>query len=409
MTDQTSPPRDTSGRKLPLDGVQVLEMGTYIAGPFAGQQLGDMGADVVKIEPPGVGDPMRHWRDFGNGDLWWPSIARNKKSVTLKLSHPQAQEIVLDLVRSTDILLENFRPGTLENWGLGPDVLLEANPALVITRVSGFGQTGPMANRPGFGSVGEAMGGIRHMTGWPDRPSTRVGISLGDELASLFAVIGTLGALRHAERTGEGQVVDVAIYEAVFALMESLVAEYELAGHVRGRTGPTLPNVVPSNVYPTSDGGEVLIAANADAIYARLVEALHLTELAENQELYDHNGRAPHQEYIDKVVSAKTSTLTTEDLLDTLEAAHVPHGLIYTAKDIATDPHYAAREAIRRFAVPHLGGDVAMAAPTPRLTRTPGRIDWLGPALGEHTAPVLTERLGLTDAQLDELQAQGVI
>lgn len=401
-------PKQQSPLEYPLAGVRVIEMGTYIAGPFAGQQLGDLGAEVIKIEQPGVGDPMRRWRDFGKGDLWWPSIARNKKSLTLNLAHPRAREIVLKLVSSSQVLLENFRPGTLEKWGIGPDELLKVNPGLVITRVSGFGQTGPRSRQPGFGSVGEAMGGIRHLTGWPDRPSTRVGISLGDQIASLFATIGTLGALRYAERTGTGQVVDVAIYEAVFALMESLVADYEIAGYIRGRTGPTLPNVVPSNVYPTADGSEVLIAANSDSIFERLVKALELNELLDNEEIAHHTGRAKHAEYIDKAIAEKTSKITTRGLLSILEEADVPHGLIYTAKEIAEDEHYAARNAIRRFDIPGVGR-VAMPAPTPRLTVSPGRIDSLGPALGEHTEEILLEVVGLTRSEVDELRLQGVI
>ncbi|HEY8534519.1 MAG TPA: CaiB/BaiF CoA-transferase family protein [Micromonospora sp.] len=392
----------------PLTGVRVIELGTFIAGPFAGQQLGDLGAEVIKIEQPGIGDPMRRWRDLGKGDLWWPSIARNKKSVTLNLSHPRARDIVLKLASSAQVVLENFRPGTLEKWGIGPDELLKVNPGLVITRVSGFGQTGPRSRQPGFGSIGEAMGGIRHLTGWPDRPSTRVGISLGDQIASLFATIGTLGALRYAERTGRGQVVDVAIYEAVFALMESLVADYEVTGYIRGRTGPTLPNVVPSNVYPTADGSEVLIAANSDAIFERLVKALELDELRDNAEVAHHTGRMKHAEHIDRVIAAKTSTVTASDLLRLLEMADIPHGLIYTAKDIAEDEHYAARGAIRRFDIPGVGR-VAMAAPTPRLTVSPGRIDSLGPALGQHTDEVLRNIVGLDPAEVDELRAEGIV
>lgn len=398
----------TGGSSQPLSGVRVIEIGTFIAGPFAGQQLGDLGAEVIKIEQPGAGDPMRRWRDFGKGDLWWPSIGRNKQSVTMKLSDPQVRDAFLSLIREADILVENFRAGTLEKWGIGPDVLLETNPQLVITRVSGFGQSGPRASEPGFGSVGEAMGGIRHLTGWPDRVSTRAGISLGDEIASLFATIGTLGALRHAERTGEGQVVDVAIYEAVFAMMESTVAEYELAGHIRNRTGPLLPGVVPSNVYLTADGDEVLIAANSDAIYNRLLHALNIDELIGDDSLARHEDRAQHADRIDKIIGARTEMLGTQQLLATLTEADVPHGKIYTAADIASDPHYAARESIIRREVENLGS-VAMPAPTPRLTATPGRINHVGPRLGEHTDDVLTRISGLTESAINQLRAAGSI
>lgn len=392
----------------PLTDVRVLEIGSFIAGPFAGQQLGDLGAEVIKIEQPGQGDPMRHWRDFGNGDLWWPSIARNKKSLTLKLSHPEAREIFLKLVEQCDILLENFRAGTLEKWGIGPDVLHARNPRLVITRVSGFGQDGPRSHEPGFGSVGEAMGGIRHLTGWPDRVSTRAGISLGDEISSLFATIGTMAALRHAERTGEGQVVDVAIYEAVFALMESTVAEYELAGQVRGRTGPLLPGVVPSNAYVTADNEEVLIAANSDAIYERLIHALNLEELIGDDSLRSHVDRASHADRVDKIINARTGQMTTDELLKTLSEVGIPHGKIYAAPDIAGDEHYEARQAILRPEVPG-HGRVAMPAPTPRLSRTPGSVRHVGPSLGEHTEQLLAALVGLPENEITELRRSGVI
>lgn len=391
-----------------LHGVRVLEIGSFIAGPFAGQQLGDLGANVIKLEHPTKGDPMRHWRDFGNGDLWWPSIARNKSSVSLDLSDERARDVFMALVRQCDVLLENFRPGTLEQWNIGPDALLEINPSLVITRISGFGQSGPRSRDPGFGSVGEAMGGLRHLTGWPDRVSTRVGVSLGDQVAALFAVIGTLGALRHAERTGEGQVVDVAIYEAVFAIMESLVAEYELAGSIRGRTGPALPGVVPSNAYPTADGDEVLIAANADPIYARLVDALGLVELANDPSLSHHTDRASRASVVDQVIEKRTAQMPTAELIETLRQASVPCGQIYTASDIAADEHFAARGAIVRKTVDGVG-EVAMPAATPRLSRTPGRINHVGPRLGEHTDEVLAEVAGLDRRALDELRRRGVV
>ncbi|MQB00156.1 MAG: CoA transferase [Actinobacteria bacterium] len=398
----------SAGSTKALDGVRVLEVGMFIAGPFAGQQLGDLGAEIIKIENPEGGDPMRHWRDFGQGDLWWHSIARNKKSVTLNLSDRRSHPVFLELVRGSDIVLESFRPGTLERWGIGPDALFRANPALVITRVSGFGQTGPRAKQPGFGSVGEATGGIRHLTGWPNRASTRVGISLGDEVASLFAVAGTLAALRHAERTGRGQVVDTAIYEAVFAMMESLVAEYELAGVTRGRTGPTLPGVVPSNVYPTLDGDDVLIAANSDPIYARLVKALALDELATDESLADHTIRGGQGEKVDQTISRRTRQLSTDELIRLLEDADVPHGKVFTAPDMVADPHYRARQMIVRRDVDGVG-PVAMPAPVPRLSQTPGRIDSTGPCLGAHTEEVLCQLTGLSATTVLQLRDQGVV
>lgn len=391
----------------PLSGVRVLELGMFIAGPFAGQQLGDLGADVIKVEHP-RGDPMRTWRDFGKGDLWWPSLSRNKRSVTVDMSKREGADIVRRLAEQSDILLENFQPGTMENWDLGPDQLLAANPKLVFVRVSGFGQDGPYAQRPGFGSIGEAMGGVRHTTGWPDRPSTRSGISLGDQVASLFATVGALAALRHAEITGEGQVVDAAIYESVFAIMESTVAEYELAGHTRPRTGPTLPGVAPSNVYPTSDGVEVLIAANSDSIFRRLVGVLDMPELLQDARFETHFSRGEHQGELDKLIADRTSELEAQALLEDLNESDVPATLVYTAAEMIADPHFTARQMITRMHVEGVGA-VPMPAPVPRLSRSPGQIRSSGPRLGEHTDDVLTEFADLGPEELATLRGQGVV
>lgn len=390
-----------SAPSKPLEGVRVLEVGTFIAGPFAGQQLGDLGADVVKIEPPKGGDPLRYWRDLGLGDLWWPSISRNKRLVGLDLSTGSGAEIFRRLCREADILIENFRPGTLERWGVSPENLWEINPRLVVVRVSGFGQDGPLSNNPGFGSVGEAMGGIRYLTGWPDRPSTRVGISLGDEVAALFAVIGAISALRVAEKTGIGQVVDVAIYEAVFALMESTVAEYELLGHTRNRSGPTLPGIAPSNTYPTADGSELLIAANSDVMFFRLMVALDLEEISSEERFRSHVERGKHAMEIDEIISKRTMSMTADEILDKCRLVGVPAGKVYTAADISTDSHFAARGSIRRVPVEGIGL-VPMPAPTPRFSKTPTEIRWPGPTVvGADTREVLHEWAGLSDAQID--------
>lgn len=393
----------------PLDGVRVLEVGTFIAGPFAGQQLGDLGADVVKIESPKGGDPLRHWRDLGPGDLWWPSIARNKRLVALDLSEKSGADVFRRLCQEADILIENFRPGALERWGVGPEILWEVNPRLVVVRISGFGQDGPLSNNPGFGSIGEAMGGIRHLTGWPDRPSTRVGISLGDEITALFGVIGALSALRVAEKTGVGQVVDVAIYEAVFALMESTVAEYELLGHIRNRSGATLPNIAPSNTYPTADGTELLIAANSDVMFHRLMVALDLEEIATEARFRNHVERGRHAAEVDEIISKRTILLPAHEVMQKCRSAGVPVGKVYTAADMSADPHFAARNAISRVAVEGVGL-VPMPAPTPRFSRTPTEIRWPGSkVIGAHTREVLHEWVGLTDEQIDAFCQSQVI
>ncbi len=379
----------------PLTGIRVLELGSFVAGPFAGQLLADMGAEVIKVETPGEGDPMRRWGVLLDGrSIWWSALARNKRLVALDLRDDDARALVRRLALTCDVVLENFAPGRLEQWGLGYDDLSAENPRLVMTRVSGFGQTGPRAGERGFGSIGEAMGGLRELTGSPDRPPARAAVSLGDQIAGLFAAFGTVVALRAAERDGVGQLVDVALYEAVFALMESLVADYELSGAVRTRTGGTLPGVAPSNAYPTGDGRSVMIAANADAIFTRLAEAMGQPELATDPRYATHVARGERMDELDDIVASWTRTLDFETIDATLERAAVPHGLIYRAPDMLEDPQYLARETIRRVHDAVLDRDVAMADVVPRLSRTPGRIRWAGADVGAHTAEVLAELLG---------------
>ncbi|NQY58068.1 MAG: CoA transferase [Ilumatobacteraceae bacterium] len=364
----------------PLAGVTVLEIGSFIAGPFAGQLLGDYGAEVIKVEPPS-GDPMRQWGITIDGEsLWWPTLARNKRSIVADLKNGVDLEQVRALAAECDVLLENARPGTLAKYGLDYDTLRVNNPAIIVTHVSGFGQSGPRAHEPGFGAIGEAMGGVRHTTGDLDRPAARTGISLGDSLAAMFAVIGTMGALYERERSGSGQEVDVAIYEAVAALMESTMADYEVASVVRTRNGGTLRGVAPSNAYPTSDGSEVLIAGNADAVFARLCTAMQQPELADDQRFATHTARGEHEYELDRLIGEWTRTLTANDLLDRLVEYEVPAGRVYSAPDMLTDPHYAAREMIQRITSAQ-GLDIPTLGVVPKWSRTPGSIRSAGPPL----------------------------
>ena len=393
----------------PLDGVRVLELGSFIAGPFAGQLLGDYGADVIKIESPDEGDPMRRWGVTRDGDsLWWPTIGRNKRSVVLDLRDERGRALAVHLAQQCDVVLENFRPGVLDRLGLGYDALSVANPKLVMVHISGFGQTGPLAGQAGFGSVGEAMGGIRYTTGSPDRPPSRAGISLGDALASVFGVIGTLSALLSARATGLGQEVDVAIYEAVAALMESTMADYELGGVVRTRSGSVLPGVAPSNVYPAADGADVVVAANADAVFERLCKAMERSELADDPRFSTHGARGANAEDLDAIIAAWTATRRCDDVLAILDEHGVPAGRIFTAPDMLTDPQYLARDMVRRVTTAQ-GWDVPMTGIVPRFTETPGAIRHPGPRLGEHTDEVLNELLAVDAATLAELRSEGVL
>ncbi len=394
----------------PLAGVRVVECGTLLAGPFCGQLLGDFGAEVIKVEDPGAGDPMRQWGQVKveGRSLHWPIIARNKKSVTADLRRAEGQALLRGLLERSDVLVENFRPGTLEKWGLGPAELAELNPRLVVVRVSGYGQTGPYAPRAGFGSIGEAMGGVRYLSGEPDRPPSRIGISLGDSLAATFAALGAVLALRARDRTGRGQVVDSAIYEAVLALMEAVVPEWELAGYQRQRTGSILPGAAPSNVYPTRDGDEVLVAANRDTVFARLAAAMGRPELAGDERYATNDARGAHQAELDALVAAWTATQDADALLDALAGAGVPAGRIYQTKDMLADPHFAAREAVVRLLHPQLG-DFPLQNVAPKLSDTPGAVRTLGPELGAHNDEVYRGLLGLGDDELDRLRAGGIV
>jgi len=391
----------------PLAGLRVLELGAFIAGPFAGQLLGDLGADVVKIEPPGAGDIMRRYGVRVDGrSLWWPAIARNKRSVAIDLRDARGRDVARRIAARCDIVLENFKPGTLAGWGLDYATLATDNPGVVLVHVSGFGQTGPRASEPGFGSIGEAMGGIRHTTGDPDRPPARTGVSIGDSLAGLFAVVGALAALNERSRSGRGQEVDVAIYEAVMALMESTVADFELGGVIRTRSGGVLRDVAPANAYPTLDGRDVVIAGNADAVFARLCDAMQRPDLA--RDLATHEARAARQDALDEEIAAWTATLTADDLIARLRAHDVPVGAINRAPDLASDPHIAAREMIVRLAA-GFAGDVAMTGVVPKFSRTPGAIRAVGPALGEHTDAVLRELAQCSDEEIVTLRDGGVV
>jgi crotonobetainyl-CoA:carnitine CoA-transferase CaiB-like acyl-CoA transferase len=378
----------TAPRTGPLAGIRVLELGSYIAGPFAGQLLGDYGADVVKVEAPGDGDPMRRWGITVDGEgTWWPTIARNKRSVVADLRTPEGVALVQAIAAEVDVIVENFRPGRIAEWGLDYDTVRRANPGVVMVHVSGYGQTGPRAGEAGFGSIGEAMGGIRHTTGDPDRPPARCGISLGDSLAAVFAVIGTLAALYERGASGEGQEVDVAIYEAVAALMESTMADHELAGVVRNRSGGTLPGVAPANAYPTLDG-EVLIAGNGDSVFVRLTEAMGRPELATDARFATHGARGANAAELDALVGGWTGTRTSADLLELLAGHGVPAGLVYTAPDMVADPQYLARDMVLRRTA-RAGFEVPMTGIVPRFTRTPGSVADVGPDLGEHTDDVV--------------------
>ena len=377
--------------KGPLDGITVVEIGGFIAGPFAGQLLGDYGARVIKIEPPG-GDPMRTWGVVENGrSLWWPALSRNKESVVLDLKTEEDRALAADIFREADIVLENFAPGRLASWGLDYPSVVEENPGLIMVHVSGFGQSGPRATDRGFGSIAEAMGGLRALSGYPDRPPVRAGISLGDEVAGLFAVNGALAALREREHSGRGQEVDVALYESVFALSESLISDWELGGVTRARTGSTLPGVAPSNVYTCADGREVLIAANSDSLYRRLCEAMGQEGLKVDERFATHQARGDNAEELDGIVQRWVGTLPAEKLEEVLDEHQIPRGRIYTPKDIVSDEQYAARDMIVRKPAPGYSRPVPMPNVVPKFSRSPGSIRTTGTELGHHTESVRRE------------------
>ncbi|CAB3702282.1 CaiB/BaiF CoA transferase family protein [Paraburkholderia rhynchosiae] len=393
----------------PLQGIRVVEIGTLIAAPFAARLMAEFGADVVKIEAPHTGDPLRKWRKLHEGtSLWWYLQSRNKKSVCVNLKSADGVEVVKRLAAEADVVIENLRPGALEKLGIGWDVLHAINPKLTMVRISGYGQSGPYRDRPGFGAIGEAMGGIRYTTGEVDGAPARVGVSLGDSLASLHGVIGALmSLLRVKTGQGEGQVVDVSLVESVFNLMESLVPEYDLLGHVRERSGGALPGIAPSNTYPTEDDGYVVIAGNSDPIFRRLMQVIGRADLADDPALAHNDGRAKHCAMLDEAIAAWTSHHSTDDVLAALERAEVPAGRIYSVADIVADPHYQARDMLLQAQLPG-GASVKMPGIVPKLSDTPGKVRWQGPALGEHTGSVLRE-LGFASEEIERLRREGAV
>ena len=399
-----NPPADAKG---PLTDIRLLELGQLIAGPFCGQLMADMGADVIKVEPPGKGDPMREW---GRGEfpLWWTVCARNKRCITANLRETDGQNLIRELVAQSDMVLENFRPGTMERWGLGYDELTKINPGLIMIRVSGYGQTGPYSSRAGYASIGEAMGGMRYLGGEPDRQPSRAGISIGDSLAATYACVGALAALHHRDRTGEGQVIDASIYESVLSVMEATIPEYTVSNHIRERSGSTLPNVAPSNIYDCSDG-IFLIAANQDTVFARLCDAIGQPELASDERFSSHTARGKNMELLDGIINDWTRTLPVDEVASIMEKHGVPSGKIFRAPDMLEDPQFAARESI--VDVPsERWTNLKMQNVFPKMSKTQGEIRWPGvEVLGAHNEEVYGELLGLDEQQLKELREKSII
>ncbi len=402
--------KEKGARPRPLDGVRVLEMGQLIAGPFAGCVLAYFGAEVIKIEPPGSGDALRNWRVLKDGtSLWWRSLGRNKKSVSVNLRSDEGRDIVRRLATQSDVLIENFRPGTLEKWGLDPETLKSANPKLIVARISGYGQTGPYASRPGFASVCEGLGGFRYLNGFPGQPPVRPNLSMGDTLAGLHAVIGVLLALhqRSGAGAGQGQVVDVAIYESVYNMLEAVVPEFDGAGVVRGPSGSTLTGIVPTNTYLCADGKYVIIGGNGDSIFRRLMTAAGRPDMAADPRLGNNAGRVAHQEEVDEAISRWTANLQSAELLQILEQAEVPCGPIYSVADMMADPQYQARGMFEAVSVD--GSELKIPAILPILKDSPGRTEWAGPEVGAHNGEILRDRLGLGDEEIETLKAGGII
>jgi len=394
----------------PLKGLKVLEMGQLLAGPFCASMLAGFGAEVIKIEKPKTGDPIRVWRKLHNGtSLWWLSLGRNKKSITLDMTNPKGQEIARKLAAKMDIVLENFKPGTMEKWGMGYKDLQRINPKIIMVRVSGWGQTGPYASRPGYANVAEGVGGMRYTTGYPDRPPVRTGTSIGDTLAGLHAALGTLTAVYHRDvNGGNGQLVDVAIYESIFNMMESTLAEYDKLGVVRERTGAKLDGIVPTSTYPTADGKFIIIGGNGDSIYKRLMTAAGRADLAEHSEMQNNAGRVEHEAQIDQAITNWTLSQTYDEIYQSLLAAEVPCGPVYSIADIVRDPQYIAREMFETVEIA-AGDRVKIPAVVPKLSETPGGTDWIGAKLGEHNDEIYRDYLGMSDGEIDDLKAQEII
>lgn len=397
---------DTSVEKrLPLEGIRIIEMGQLLAGPFCAQLLGDFGAEIIKVEQPEIGDPMREWgREKSDGQsLWWPMVARNKKSITLNLRTLEGQKVVQELCKESDVVIENFRPGTLAKWNLGFKDISKINPKIIFVHVSGFGQYGPYSERPGYGSIGEAMGGLRYIVGDPDSPPSRMGISIGDSMAGTLAALGCLVALHECDRSGKGQEVDASIFESVLAYTESLVTEYQLTGFIRERTGSILPNIAPSNVYPTLDGKMILIAANQDTVFARLAEAMGQKNISEDEKFSTHGARGANQEILDSMISDWSSQINSVELLEILEKNSVPVGQIYRAPEMLDDPHFSERNSIAEVHSERFGS-IKMPNVTPQLSETPGEIKWEGPNLGEHNDEIFKSLLGMSTSEIEAAQ-----
>ena len=397
-----------AAQRSALQGLKVLELGQLIAGPFAAKTLADFGAEVIKIEPPGSGDPLRKWRMLkGDTSVWWQVQSRNKRSLALDLRTQEGQALVRQLAQEADVLIENFRPGAMEGWGLAPDDLVASNPRLIVLRISGYGQTGPYRNRPGFGVIGEAMGGLRHLTAEPGRVPVRVGVSMGDTLAALHGVIGILLALQHRHATGQGQVIDVALYEAVFNCMESLLPEYSAFGAVREPAGSALPGIAPTNAYRCQDGAYALIAGNGDSIFKRLMGLIGRPDLADDPGLADNAGRVARVQELDEAIGIWTAQHPVQAVLNALEHASVPAGKIYTVADIAADPHYAARGMLQQVQMDD-GSSLSVPGIVPKLSRTPGSHRRNAPQLGQDTDQILAE-MGLSSQQITELRVRGIV
>ncbi|CAN1514583.1 CaiB Predicted acyl-CoA transferases/carnitine dehydratase [Burkholderiaceae bacterium] len=401
-------PQESSSQVSALSGLKVLELGQLIAGPFAAKTLADFGAEVIKVEAPESGDPLRKWRMLKDGtSVWWQAQSRNKRSLALDLRTPEGQGIVRQLANEADVLIENFRPGAMEGWGLSPDDLIAQNPKLIVLRISGYGQTGPYRNRPGFGVIGEAMGGLRHLTAEPGRVPVRVGVSIGDTLSALHGVIGILLALQHRHVTGKGQVIDVALYESVFNCMESLLPEYSAFGAVRGPAGSALPGIAPTNAYRCKDGAYALIAGNGDSIFKRLMTLIGRNDLANDPMLADNTGRVSRVEELDQAIESWTVNQSVEDVLQALESASVPAGKIYNIADIANDPHYAARGMMQEITLAD-GSDLKVPGVVPKLSVTPGQHRRNAPDLGQDTDDILRE-MGLSSEQIQKLKTSGIV